>query len=61
MVACIEQEQDFGWASCCLLQSMVNFLMDPTGDIPWDEDPTAVDVVHIDTEDVRTVPYLCQV
>ncbi|KAK7092365.1 protein disulfide-isomerase A5-like [Littorina saxatilis] len=33
------------------LKSMVNFLMDPTGDIPWDEDPTAVDVVHIDTED----------
>ncbi|KAK7478533.1 hypothetical protein BaRGS_00030205, partial [Batillaria attramentaria] len=33
------------------VKSMVNFLMDPTGDIPWDEDPTAVDVVHIDTED----------
>ena len=37
---------------------MVNFLMDPTGDIPWDEDPTAVDVVHIDTEDVRTDCFL---
>ncbi|XP_025081188.1 protein disulfide-isomerase A5-like [Pomacea canaliculata] len=32
-------------------KSMVNFLMDPTGDIPWDEDPTAVDVIHIDSED----------
>ena len=39
---------------------MVNFLMDPTGDIPWDEDPTAVDVVHIDTEDVSTVLCICQ-
>nr|UMA82692.1 venom-related protein disulfide isomerase [Conus ebraeus] len=33
------------------VKSMVNFLMDPTGDIPWDEDLTATDVVHIDTED----------
>ncbi|KAL8572134.1 hypothetical protein ACOMHN_052931 [Nucella lapillus] len=33
------------------VKSMVNFLMDPTGDIPWDEDPTATDIVHIDTED----------
>ncbi|XP_076456070.1 protein disulfide-isomerase A5-like [Babylonia areolata] len=36
------------------VKSMVNFLMDPTGDIPWDEDPTATDVVHIDTEDGLT-------
>ncbi|KAK6181655.1 hypothetical protein SNE40_009469 [Patella caerulea] len=32
------------------IKSMVNFLLDPTGDLPWDEDPTAQDVVHIDTE-----------
>lgn len=29
------------------MQSMVNFMRDPTGDIPWEEDSTAVDVVHI--------------
>jgi hypothetical protein len=29
------------------VQSMVNFMRDPTGDIPWEEDSTAVDVVHI--------------
>ena len=31
---------------------MVNFLLDPTGDIPWEEDPAATDVVHINSEDV---------
>jgi len=31
---------------------MVRFLMDPTGDIPWEEDATAGDVVHIDTQQV---------
>ncbi|KAJ8307304.1 hypothetical protein KUTeg_015388 [Tegillarca granosa] len=30
-------------------KSMVNFLLDPTGDIPWEEEPTATDVIHIDT------------
>jgi hypothetical protein len=29
------------------VQSMVNFMRDPAGDIPWEEDSTAVDVVHI--------------
>ncbi|KAJ8891320.1 hypothetical protein PR048_010836 [Dryococelus australis] len=28
-------------------QSMVNFMRDPTGDIPWEEDSTAGDIVHI--------------
>ncbi|EFO27312.1 hypothetical protein LOAG_01176 [Loa loa] len=28
--------------------SMYRFLLDPAGDIPWDEDPTAVNVVHLD-------------
>ena len=32
---------------------MVNFMKDPTGDIPWEEDATATDVVHIDTKQVR--------
>ncbi|XP_060077241.1 protein disulfide-isomerase A5-like [Ylistrum balloti] len=30
-------------------KSMVNFLLDPTGDIPWEEEPDAGDVVHPDT------------
>ncbi|XP_052091657.1 protein disulfide-isomerase A5-like [Mytilus californianus] len=30
-------------------KSLVNFLMDPTGDIPWEEEPTAGDVVHVET------------
>ena len=29
------------------MQSMVNFMRDPSGDIPWEEDGMAVDVVHI--------------
>jgi hypothetical protein len=29
------------------MQSMVNFMRDPSGDIPWEEDSMAVDVVHI--------------
>ena len=32
---------------------MVNFMRDPTGDIPWEEDPTAGDVVHVDNKQVR--------
>ena len=31
---------------------MVNFMRDPTGDIPWEEDPTAADVVHVDNKQV---------
>ncbi|VDO25084.1 unnamed protein product [Onchocerca flexuosa] len=30
-----------------IAKSMYRFLLDPTGDIPWDEDPTAVNVVHL--------------
>ncbi|RZC32143.1 protein disulfide-isomerase A5, partial [Asbolus verrucosus] len=29
------------------VSSMVNFMRDPTGDLPWEEDATANDVVHI--------------
>ncbi|KAL5009597.1 hypothetical protein ScPMuIL_011902 [Solemya velum] len=29
------------------VKSMVNFLLDPTGDIPWEEEAGAEDVVHI--------------
>ena len=34
---------------------MVNFMRDPTGDIPWEEDPTAGDVVHVDNKQVSIV------
>lgn len=27
--------------------SIVNFMRDPTGDLPWEEDPTGVDVYHV--------------
>jgi protein disulfide-isomerase-like protein len=29
-----------------VVKSMVTFLKDPSGDLPWDEDPAAQDVVH---------------
>ncbi|XP_045458329.1 protein disulfide-isomerase A5 [Melitaea cinxia] len=29
------------------LSAMVNFLRDPTGDLPWEEDPQAADIVHL--------------
>lgn len=33
------------------VSSFVNFLRDPSGDLPWDEDEAGADVVHIgDTE-----------
>ncbi|VDK61347.1 unnamed protein product [Onchocerca ochengi] len=31
-----------------IAKSMYRFLLDPTGDIPWDEDSTAVNVIHLD-------------
>lgn len=27
--------------------SISNFMRDPTGDLPWDEDPAGVDVLHL--------------
>nr|XP_034307085.1 protein disulfide-isomerase A5-like isoform X1 [Crassostrea gigas] len=30
-------------------KSMVNFLLDPTGDIPWEEETGAEDVVHVES------------
>lgn len=38
-------------------KSLVNFLMDPTGDIPWEEEPTAGDVVHVETPEVCLVIF----
>lgn len=33
-----------------LAKSMHKFLKDPKGDIPWDEDPSALDVIHLDNK-----------
>lgn len=33
--------------------SMVNFMRDPSGDLPWDEDSTATDILHIPDNNVR--------
>lgn len=29
------------------IQSIVNFMRDPSGDLPWEEDTASEDVVHI--------------
>ncbi|XP_032527335.1 protein disulfide-isomerase A5 [Danaus plexippus] len=29
------------------VSAMVNFLRDPTGDLPWEEDPNATDIIHL--------------
>lgn len=40
------------------VSSMCNFLRDPTGDLPWEEDPTAVDIYHLlDGEVTGTINY----
>jgi hypothetical protein len=33
---------------------MVNFMRDPTGDLPWEEDATANDVMHVSDAEVGT-------
>lgn len=34
------------------VSSLVNFLRDPTGDLPWEEDQAGADVTHISDSDV---------
>jgi thiol-disulfide isomerase/thioredoxin len=36
------------------VSSMVNFMRDPTGDLPWEEDATANDVMHVSDAEVGT-------
>lgn len=36
------------------VSSMVNFLRDPTGDLPWEEDPSGADVVHLNDPEVNS-------
>lgn len=38
-----------------LVASIVNFMREPTGDLPWEEDPVGADVVHVQD----AVVYLC--
>ena len=41
---------------------MVNFLKDPTGEVPWDEEPEAQDVVHLTSSkvgDLMQYDYEC--
>lgn len=33
--------------------SIVNFMRDPTGDLPWEEDPVGADVYHVQDANVR--------
>lgn len=32
------------------VSSFINFLRDPTGDLPWEEDENGSDVLHLDSE-----------
>lgn len=38
--------------------SMVNFMRDPSGDLPWEEDNTANDIFHLPDAGV-TLIFLC--
>lgn len=40
--------------------SMVNFLRDPTGDLPWEEDPSGVDIQHLADTDVMLKTCKCK-
>jgi len=39
------------------VQSLVSFMRDPTGDIPWEEDSSANDVLHVPDPEVRFSSY----
>lgn len=38
-----------------MVSSMTNFMRDPTGDLPWEEDTSAVSVTHIPDANVRSL------
>lgn len=40
------------------VNSLCNFLRDPTGDLPWDEDPTATDIFHLQDGEVGNLYIL---
>lgn len=39
-------------------KAITNFMKDPTGDLPWEEDDTAKDVVHISDPNVSLTQFL---
>lgn len=41
--------------------SIVNFMRDPTGDLPWEEDPAGADVHHVSDPTVRQRQTLFEV
>lgn len=42
------------------LTSISNFMRDPTGDLPWEEDPAGVDVIHLSDPTVSSHRFKCQ-
>ncbi|RVE39794.1 hypothetical protein evm_015556 [Chilo suppressalis] len=40
------------------VSSMSNFLRDPTGDLPWEEDPEASDIFHLSDAEENSCPIL---
>lgn len=40
------------------VNSISNFLRDPTGDLPWDEDPTATDIFHLQDGEVSYILHI---
>lgn len=40
------------------VNSMTNFLRDPMGDLPWEEDLNAVDVYHLQDGDVSSLCHI---
>lgn len=39
------------------VSSLSNFLRDPSGDLPWDEDPAATDIFHLADGEVRLILF----
>lgn len=35
--------------------SITNFLRDPTGDLPWEEDESGADVIHLNDSEVEKI------
>jgi hypothetical protein len=37
------------------IQSMINFMLDPKGDMPWNEDALAQDILHLNNPKVKFI------
>lgn len=40
------------------IPSITNFMRDPTGELPWEEDPVGVDVLHLSDANVTFFRFL---